>query len=87
VIGNAQGAATSISPAAPNAIGAQIGNRGMAAGMAAVTAVAEKVITAVEDSETAEVATAEVATAEVATAEVATAEVATISAATLVDRK
>ena len=45
--------------------------------MAAVTAVAEKVITAVEDSETAEVATAEVATAEVAT----------ISAATLVDRK
>ena len=40
--------------------------------MAAVTAVAEKVITAVEDSETAEVATAEVAV---------------ISAATLVDRK
>ncbi len=96
MIGNVEGAITSISLAAQNAIGVQTGNRGMAAEMIAVVAAAEKVIVAVEDSvnavvETAEVETAEVETAEVETevetAEVETAAVAVISAATRVDRK
>ena len=91
MIGNVEGAITSISLAAQNAIGVQTGNRGMAAEMIAVVAAAEKVIVAVEDSvnavvETAEVET-EVETAEVETAEVETAAVAVISAATRVDRK
>jgi hypothetical protein len=102
VIGNAEGAITSISLAAQNAIGAQIGNLGMVGEMTAVVAAAEKVIVAVEDSvnavvetavvETAEVETAEVETVVVETAEVETVEVETvvvaaISAATRVDRK
>ena len=87
MIGNAKGAITSILPAVPNAIDAQIGNRGIAARIAVVAVVAEKVIAAVEDSVTAEVETVEVETAEVETAEVETAEVAAISAATRVDRK
>ena len=81
-----EGAITSISLAAQNAIGVQTGNRGMAAEMIAVVAAAEKVIVAVEDSVNAVVETAEVET-EVETAEVETAEVAVISAATRVDRK
>jgi hypothetical protein len=101
VIGNVEGAITSISLAAQNAIGVQTGNRGMAAEMTAVVAAAEKVIVVVEDSvnavvetaevetevETVEVETAEVETAAVETVEVETAEVETAAVETRVDRK